>query len=389
MKKLCASLCAILSGLILLSGCNTKTYNVYSNIPHDWTKPSLKNYILKEDVLSVQPNMPEAKFVLEGNYKSVGKTFYNIMTSDANIVISDDFTNKAQAEQKFSSFLADAEQILKGAEGSLSISVEGSAVYNFNNADAGATIKIDKTAYEVLDIALNMHEFTQGYYNPAIYYNVEMYGFHEDAKKPQAKSELPSDEKVQAFAELSSHFSEVKLIEDDGEYYVKKPSAVCTFEGQTYSMKLDLGGIGKGYCADLISALMDSYGYEYGYFDFGSSSMVCKNHYKQGDYKIGFRDPRSKSAQAYFEVFVNNKAVSTSADDVKYYEIDGVRYCHIFNPTTGKPVDSEIMSASIAGLSAAKGDALTTAIMAMGKQKAVEFVNTKLNDAIVVFCCDE
>lgn len=388
MKKLSLAICAILSGIILISGCNTKTYSVYTNLPHDWSSPTQKNYIPKEDVLSVQPNFSEPKTAEGGNYKSVGKTFYNIMTADANMVISDDFTNQSQAEQKFTKFLGEAEQILNTVNDSLSISVEGSAVYSFNQAEAGTTVKIDKTAYEVLSIALDMYGFTDGYYNPAIYYNVQMYGFYEGAEIPKTKDELPSDDKVQAFTQLSSHFPEVELFGEGDDYFVKKPSAVCEYEGQTYSMKLDLGGIGKGYCADLISILMDKYGYEFGYFDFGSSSMVCKNHYKLGEYTIGFRDPRALG-KAYFEVFVNNKAVSTSADDVKYYEIDGVRYCHIFDPVTGKPIQSEIMSAGVIGMTSAQGDALTTAIMAMGKDRAVDFVNTKLKDCIVVFCCDE
>ena len=49
----------------------------------------------------------------------------------------------------------------------------------------------------------------------------------------------------------------------------------------------------------------------------------------------------------------------------------------------------EIMSASVIGASAVRGDALTTAIMAMGRQRAVQFVNEKITDEMIVFCCDE
>ena len=84
---------------------------------------------------------------------------------------------------------------------------------------------------------------------------------------------------------------------------------------------------------------------------------------------------------------IANLSVSTSGDNAQYYMIDGVRYCHVINPKTGKPVQTGVMSATILGGSAAEDDAYTTAIMAMGRDKAAEFVKTKLTDRRVVFSC--
>ena len=387
MKFTKAVISAVLSGLMLLSGCSAKTYGVYTNIAEGFTV-ALKNYKRAEGLAATQ-TMGEPERAGSGNYKSVGKTFYGVMTADATVVVTDDFTDAETAENKFVRFTEEAEKLLTQINASLSVGEEQSSVSRFNGAAAGETVEIDAVAYEVLETALEMYEFTQGYYNPAIYYGAEMYGFYDWTKRPETSEELPSDAQVEAFRELSSHFGEVKLFEEDGRYYAVKPGAVCVWNGAEYSMKIDLGGIGKGYSADKISALMDEYGYKFGYFDFGSSSMICKNHYKNGNYTVGFRDPRSADGRAYFEVGVNNRAVSTSADDVKYYTLDNVRYCHIFNPVSGRPVTGEIMSASVIGASAVRGDALTTAIMAMGRQRAVQFVNEKITDEMIVFCCDE
>ena len=70
---------------------------------------------------------------------------------------------------------------------------------------------------------------------------------------------------------------------------------------------------------------------------------------------------------------------------MQYYIIDGVRYCHVIDPTTGKPVNNGIMSATVIGGTAAAGDALTTALMAMGKDKALNFIESKLQDVKVAF----
>ena len=107
-------------------------------------------------------------------------------------------------------------------------------------------------------------------------------------------------------------------------------------------------------------------------------------------YKLGFSNPRYKegSSRQYLRTNVKDITLSTSGDNVQYYEIDGVRYCHVMDPNTGKPVQTGIMTATVLGPNAALNDAYTTAIMAMGKEKAVEFINSKLSDHRVVFTYD-
>ena len=153
-------------------------------------------------------------------------------------------------------------------------------------------------------------------------------------------------------------------------------------------MKLDLGGIGKGYAVDIIDAMFDEYGYEYGYFNFSASSMAVKSHFEQGAYIMELVGPRSPQRKPYLFTKIRNEKLSTSGDNEQRYFIDGVRYCHIIDPTTGKPIRTGIMSATVIGGSAAEDDALTTAIMAMGKERASNFIKEKLTDRKVVFTCE-
>ncbi|MCM1236818.1 MAG: FAD:protein FMN transferase [Ruminococcus flavefaciens] len=387
MKKLFAAAAAALIPLLIFSGCGKVNHEIYTNIPESQLSVQLNNFGVTQTGAATSLAFPEGRAAESGNYESVGKTFYDIMTTDATLAVSDDFTDHAAAESKFSSFAAEAEKILDGIDKSLSISVEASAVYKFNQAEAGSEIKIDKTAYDVFSIAKKMYEFTEGYYNPAVYYSVERYGFYGKAEDyPKIAEDLPSDEVTEKYKSLSAHFSEVELREEGGGYFVKKPSATVLIDGVTYSMKLDLGGIGKGYAADLIDGLFDEYGYKYGYFNFGDSSIICKNHYKNGNYTLGLKNPRPEYfAQTYVQLAVACQSLTTSGDDVRRYTVDGVRYCHIIDPFTGKPVNTGITSASVIGGSAAEGDALSTAVMAMGKDRAVDFINTKLSDRKVIF----
>ncbi len=282
--------------------------------------------------------------------------------------------------------------LLNNIDRSISASLSTTYIHKFNEAAAGSKVELNETAYEVFTIAKNAYEITGGYYNPAVYYNVIAYGFGSAERYPLTADDLPTDENIEKYNLLSAAFKDVQLLTENGKYYVVKPEVSITIEGVTYSMKIDLGGIGKGYGVDEVMGLMDKYQMVYGNFVFGDSSIGLKkyNGAEFDHYKLGFSNPRYKegSSRQYLRTNVKDITLSTSGDNVQYYEIDGVRYCHVMDPNTGKPVQTGIMTATVLGPNAALNDAYTTAIMAMGKEKAVEFINLKLSDHRVVFTYD-
>lgn len=284
-------------------------------------------------------------------------------------------------EEKFNALVEEVTSILTSADNSLSATYSFSCIYKFNQAEAGSETEIDKTAYDVLTKAKEIYTLTEGYYNPAVYYSVKAYGFPIDDEKPQT---LPSEQTVSAFCGLASHFNELELKERDGKYYAVKPEYTVTVDGEKYSLAIDLGGIGKGLCADKVSALMDEKGYEYGMFNFGFSSMAVKRYAfnEAENYSLEPRDPRGIGSFCAINIMDCN--LSTSGDYMQYYEIDGVRYSHIIDPFTGSPVQTGVASVTVIGGSAMEDDALTTALSCMGKDKAVEFINEKLSDRTVV-----
>ena len=81
--------------------------------------------------------------------------------------------------------------------------------------------------------------------------------------------------------------------------------------------------------------------------------------------------------------------VSTSGDYVKCYDLKERRYCHVISSETGEPIQTKIHSVTIVGKSALETDALSTAIIVMGKDRAVSFIREKLSDCKVVFLKSE
>lgn len=317
------------------------------------------------------------------NYSQHSATLY-YMNADAELLVQDDFTKKG-AEEKFVSFRNEVKDLLSDVTKSLSSTVEDSDIDKFNKKHAGGEIEVSKVSYEVLSLAKSVYEFTDGSYNPALYYNIQAYGFGGAKTHPKTKDELPDDEDIAKYTSLASHFGEITLREDEGKYFVTKPAVTVEVGGEVLTMKLDLGGIGKGYAVDKVEELFDKYGYEYGYFNFAASSMLVRSHAKFGVYNLSFINPRSLRRDAYMSVEVQNEKFSTSGDFEQYYTIDNTRYCHIISPVTGKPIQTGIMSVTLIGGSAAEDDALTTAIMCMEKDDAVSFIREKLTDRRVTF----
>ncbi|MDE7330101.1 MAG: FAD:protein FMN transferase [Clostridia bacterium] len=386
MKKIVKSTLIAITCLaaVLCSGCNNGAYDIYTNLAEGSFEINDSAFKLGGIIEGYEQPSHGGEPSAEG-FTTRRQGYYS-MSADAVVMVSADFTG--DGETKYQNFTKAVGTVLNAVDTALSPSYPDSDINKFNNAEAGAKVEITQITYEVLETAKSVYGLTEGYYNPALYYNVLAYGFSTAHGYPATSADLPDDNTIAKYTELSTHFSEVELTKEDGKYYALKPAKTVEVNGETLTLKLDLGGIGKGYAVDMIDILFDDYGYEYGNFNFGSSSMLVKTNMYEADYSLGLASPRSPARYPYMTVKVRDVKLSTSGDNEQYYNIDGTRYCHIIDATTGKPVQTGIMTATVIGGSAAEDDALTTAIMAMGKERAAEFIQNKLNDRAVVFVCE-
>ncbi len=342
-------------------------------------------------------------------YSSLRATYSKFNTT-ASLVVTDNF-NLQENNDKLRSLSDEVKAYLNQLENSLSTSVSTSCISRFNAAEAGETIEIDSLTYEVLSLAIDCYELTGGYYNPAVYYSVDLYGFtprfNEYTGYADISTRMPYDRVVNVgntkyvtrgtepdeyyvaiFRDLASHFGEIQIGQNEDSYYVIKPQyTVQGLEGEEYSLALDLGGIGKGYAVDKVNAMMSEYGFEYGYFEFGRSSYAIKGSRDQstnGQWNMSISDPYTMGYSSFASIMLSSVCLSTSGDYEKAYSVGDTTYCHIINPMTGMPIQTRVASCTVIGRTAAQDDAITTAISAMGKERAVEFINDNLTDMKVV-----
>ncbi|NVM01628.1 MAG: FAD:protein FMN transferase, partial [Candidatus Helarchaeota archaeon] len=85
------------------------------------------------------------------------------------------------------------------------------------------------------------------------------------------------------------------------------------------------------------------------------------------------------------EFKIKKSSVATSGDYERYFEIDGVRYHHIINPSTGYPQD-DCVSVTIVTEKAELADALATGVFVMGHKKGMDFINRNKDvEGIIVY----
>ena len=283
---------------------------------------------------------------------------------------------------------------LSAMESYLSTYVEGSDIDKFNKAEPNSMIEISKLTYEVLTLAKSAYVKTGGLYNPAMYLLSDLWGFTdrfttssytptEPYDRSNPKEQLPEDKYVDAFMSIID-FSKVLVYMTDGKYFIYKPTDYVEVDGHTYTMKLDLGGIVKGYAAAILKQSADNNSVSYGYISLGSSSLALLKRDTSGkSWELKLKDPCDPNSY-YISSLKKSVFISTSGNYEQYYEINGKRYCHIIDPTTGRPIESGMLSCTLAfdfGLNdithSTLIDAYSTALMTMNIDDAIAFVNDK------------
>ncbi len=134
-------------------------------------------------------------------------------------------------------------------------------------------------------------------------------------------------------------------------------------------MALDLGAVGKGYALASCLAILEEYQVSSALLSFGGDVYALGEKQDGSQWRIGIQLPTDSSELAGI-LTISNEAVLTSGTYERYVEIDGVRYHHILDATTGAPADNELDSVTIICADAEKADVLTTAYFVMGLEKS-------------------
>jgi thiamine biosynthesis lipoprotein len=228
-----------------------------------------------------------------------------------------------------------------------------SDVTRIDNSAGGPPVVVDPEVYEVIARSVEISRLTGGAFDVTM---GAMWGIWKID---------PDHPKIGDPAEIAARLPLVswKNIVLDPERHavgLKKPG-----------MKIDLGGIAKGYAVDRAIEVMEERGITMALVDAGGDLRALGSHGGR-PWMIGIQDPRKKDA-IIGTMPVSDMSVATSGDYEKFIEVNGKRYCHIFDPRTGYPA-SGARSVTIITREAWRADALATSVFVLGPDQGMDLI---------------
>ncbi|HJN76341.1 MAG TPA: FAD:protein FMN transferase [Myxococcota bacterium] len=137
-------------------------------------------------------------------------------------------------------------------------------------------------------------------------------------------------------------------------------------------MSIGLGGIAKGYAVDRASALLWSEGFIDSLVD-GGGDVLARGRPADRSWLVGVQHPREPLGTPLAQVALEDRALVTSGDYLRFAMHEGTRYHHILDPRTGQPARG-LISVSVLDASAERADALATALFVAGPEGALELL---------------
>lgn len=137
-------------------------------------------------------------------------------------------------------------------------------------------------------------------------------------------------------------------------------------------MRLDLGGIAKGFAVDMAAEAAKKYNVTAGIINLSGNAYCFPSAFpSKNRYVVGVRDPLHKSMICGI-VSLLDQSVATSGDYERYVVINGKHYAHIMDPRSGDPV-KDMLSVTVVTPSATAADALSTTVFINGAEFAESF----------------
>jgi len=147
-------------------------------------------------------------------------------------------------------------------------------------------------------------------------------------------------------------------------------------------VRIDLGGIAKGYAVDRSISILQQCGIQQALVNAGGDSRILGDHQGRA-WMIGIQHPR-REGEIALSMPLSNTALSTSGDYERYFISGHDRVHHIINPKTGKSADGS-WSATVIGPDATSTDALSTTLFVLGAEQGLKLINTLEDmDAIII-----
>ncbi|HVJ85116.1 MAG TPA: FAD:protein FMN transferase [Caulifigura sp.] len=220
-------------------------------------------------------------------------------------------------------------------------------------AGSGTPVKLSDELFEVIAESQRLAVATEGAFDITVAPVVKLW------RSARRKKELPTPAQQAAAMSLVGYHS------------VKLDATAKTVELMKPGMQLDLGGIAQGYAADDAMRVLKGAGLTRALVDVSGDIRVGDAPPGRDGWKVeieALRPPKGADSNEPQLVTLTNAAISTAGDAYQSTEIDGVRYSHIIDARTGRPM-TQSCSVTVIAPDALTADGLDTALCVLEPAK--------------------
>lgn len=253
-------------------------------------------------------------------------------------------------------FQHEVDSIFHAVDVSVNLWVDSSIISKVNRNEA---VTLDSIFIDNFNIAQQAAQLSNGYFDPTISPIVAAWGFsykNGDSITPQLIDSLKG-------------LVDYRKIRIENGKVVKDNPAI----------QLDFNAIAQGYTSDLIARFLESRGITNFIVDTGGEIMARGSKPNGSHWIVGIEKPaENMDAERIVQtrITLRDKGLVTSGSTRKYVERNGRRYSHCIDPTTGYPVEHQVLSVTVLAESSVWADALASICMVMGMETSLPLIES-------------
>jgi len=232
------------------------------------------------------------------------------------------------------------------------------------NVEAGhQPVQVSRETLELVLRSLELSQLTQGGFNIALGPAIEAWSVTE-------RQDIPDDEALQQLKSLVD-WADIQVNQEARTIYLSHRG-----------MRIDVGGIGKGYAADRAVEEMKRVGAKGGVVALSGDIKTFGVLPESNGFPVGIRHPRREETLIGV-IDLKDEAISTAGDYERFFEREGVRYHHILDPQTLRPART-CRSVTVIAKDGIVADGLDTGIFVLGPERGMDLVERLPNVEVII-----
>ncbi len=242
--------------------------------------------------------------------------------------------------------------------------IDSSTISRFNQSDSGIVLADFETHFlNNFQIARDIYTATNGAYDPTVMPLVNYWGFGYKGEAPITATDSSTVDSILQYI----GFDERVVLEESAPRFLRKTAP---------GVQLDFSATAKGYGVELLGLMLQDRGLEAYFVDIGGEVLARGLKPDEQPWTVGINTPSEDAALNDIEIAfpLADRAIATSGNYRNYVDIEGEKYGHTINPSTGFPERNRLLSASVFAPDCATADGFATACMVLGDSACFDLI---------------